>query len=69
MLFRSAQGMVAQLGVVVGMGLMSSVQASAPGSAGFAWAYVCALVMAVTGALGAAALRDAAPALEPALLS
>jgi EmrB/QacA subfamily drug resistance transporter len=65
----AAQGMVAQLGVVVGMGLMSSVQASAPGSAGFAWAYVCALVMAVTGALGAAALRDAAPALEPALLS
>lgn len=65
----AAQGMVAQLGVVVGMGLMSSVQAAGSGTTGFAWSYVCALVMGVVAVCGASFLRDAAPDLEPALQS
>ena len=54
----AAQAMVAQLGVVVGLGLMSTVQAAGSGNRGFAAAYVCALVLASCGALGASSLRE-----------
>ena len=55
----AAQSMMGQLGVVVGMGVLSTVQASGDGDISFAWAYACGLVMAVVAIVAAAAIRDA----------
>ncbi len=58
----AAQSMAAQVGVVVGIGVLSTVQATGSGDGPFVIAYLCGLAAALCGTLAASSVRDDARA-------
>ncbi len=54
----AAQSMIAQLGVVVGMGVLSTVQATGNGDGSFALAYCFGLALAIAAIFASLALRN-----------
>ena len=54
----AAQAMVGQVGVVVGMGLLSTVRATGAGDGPFAMAYLCGFALAMVAVAGAANIRN-----------